>query len=150
MHVTTSKHTYRLNSLAHVGRTERGHTTKYGPVSPVSCKCATKEMTCNVFPSPISSPRMPPMPNRCCFTIHLCHVCVCVCVCVYASCVHTTISSVSVFIYTPVCAMSPFSSALICETYVYKHTHHCVSTTLDCVSATSPHIHARIHKFVRT
>ncbi len=28
-------------------------------------------MTCKVLPRPISSPRMPPMPMRCCWTIHL-------------------------------------------------------------------------------
>ncbi len=52
----------RLNSLIQLGRVERGATTRKGPITFFSTIMAMWAMHWMVFPSPISSARMPLMP----------------------------------------------------------------------------------------
>mmetsp|Transcript_25169 Transcript_25169/g.62138 ORF Transcript_25169/g.62138 Transcript_25169/m.62138 type:complete len:277 (-) Transcript_25169:780-1610(-) len=62
----------RLASVTHVGSTDSGHTTRWGPASPLaSRRYCRNESTWSVLPRPMSSPRMPPpAPAVCCAASH--------------------------------------------------------------------------------
>mmetsp|Transcript_6958 Transcript_6958/g.15357 ORF Transcript_6958/g.15357 Transcript_6958/m.15357 type:complete len:212 (+) Transcript_6958:1418-2053(+) len=61
-----------LSSMTHEFMTERGAMTMCGPSSPRTVlRNPSSEITCSVFPRPISSPRIPPAPLSCCAMSHL-------------------------------------------------------------------------------